>query len=278
MKAKKQKLKVLGGMTLRSLDCDVNDIYNFAQKNPFDEGVLHLEHRRATGSKWTFSQYGAENSIKNILDGNAMDFTPPPLSEMNRRFQSNSVKRRKTYDEMDGELSVDMVLNGSMKPYRRKKKVNSRQRNLKIYISLTSAIGDNGDVLAYFARQATNKIYQHVSSGAMVTVYYVFCGLRTHKDGSSTMLRTLIKEGSKPIDFRRMACLSYPAYMRYFSIMSIPMANRSSDIARNFGHPVGGSMLKEVIQENYKEDNFILYDFMDWNENERQLNPVKDEP
>ena len=93
------------------------------------------EEKREENSHWTFGEHGAQ-TIQNILDGNASHFDTPKSVKVSEQRLKNSVKRRKKYNEMNGELSVDRVLGGSLTPYRQKTKVDTKQRNVSFYLDL----------------------------------------------------------------------------------------------------------------------------------------------
>src|SRR5690606_33392961 len=111
----------------------------------------------------------------------------------------------------------------SMTPFRQKTKRPTQGRNLNLYIALTASAGETSKTVAEFTEQATKEIYKYVGQGRMVNVFYLFptkCTIASGKlKGAAMNVSIKIKDARQPIDFKKLACIAYPAFFRHFAFM-----------------------------------------------------------
>ena len=170
----------------------ISDVVDFAENNKNIEIVRECKSKLKSGSEWTFGQYSPEKCVENIINGNARDFEIPSEIIAKQKSFKKTFKRRKKYTENEGELSVDRVLNGSLKPYRRKTRVDTKQRGVTIYLNVGVSGGNGSSKIEEFVSSAVKEMYSHICEGKMVTIYYVVCAKNAYRSGDVFLYRNKI--------------------------------------------------------------------------------------
>jgi hypothetical protein len=279
----KTEIKTLKESKVIAITYDVEELKNWEfssdlkQKNEYYSYLFDAEALNKFDGSSNFGDYGKE-SVEKIYAGNS-EFEPTynPMSRINN--PTKSIRRKKKYNDCDGELSIDRYLNGSDFYWMQKTKteVKGMSNRLSIYISSSANAGNSPEEIKDFVYDVVNKIQDKTNAGYSVEVYHtkynagVLSKPKNSKQIADVITRTKLKEAGQYLDFKRLACACYPAMHRFVAYKSFLLAGRQLDYG--LGYPRSGTSVSVKVNEVWNETavKTEVYDFQTWLENGRNL-------
>ena len=235
-----------------------------------------MERRRERGDDWAFGKYGKE-CVDLINDGRC-EILPPEQVKIRKVHGGKSLKRRKQYNDFDGMVSVEKVLGGSITPFAKKRRVKTKGKTIDVVVSLSINCGYGSDKIAKYAKAVAERVFQLVSQGRNVNVYYCSGGTSCYNNGDGYFTFIKLKSGRNKIDPQRIMTMGYPGMFRYYIFRS-QHANgkdiswgRSYQIAKKRKEH-SDAILLELI-ESINKNRKIVYDMGDWDKSKGQLKSI----
>lgn len=234
----------------------------------FDEVKSRMSNARG-GDSWMTGEYGSA-SLEMIENGNSEFEIPTAIKDKNIMVNGRGVKRRKRYNDTDGSVDVMRVLGGSMTPFVRKTKIDSRGRNKKIVISLSASSTQSTESIGEFCKQSIEFCYKEAMKGAMVDVYVCLFSRSAYSNGNHCLLMIKLKDKREPFDYKRLSTMIYPAFYRTYCLNA--MNGNRMTISSDYGQVVKVKHTRAVIEHLTPHEDSIILDYKEWNENKnRQL-------
>jgi len=258
---------------------EIKKIYEGDDLKPHIKEAQEMFNKRVKeNNSFAFGSYKAADCIERIETGNSIFEQPASLTKLTKKARQQTVKRRKKYTEFEGEPQLERYLEGSETPFQTKTKRTSNQSiNIDIYIHIGTSGGVNADLLAEYYSDAITEAYKYILQGRNVNVYAIDTGTEAYENGSSSIIRTCLKEAGKPVDFKRISCAMYPAFFRHYFFNALFFAPVKP--ASSFGRAIHDLKKIEKLCKTFPDYNdskeVLLFDFKAWQDNGKTMPEIK---
>lgn len=164
-------------------------------------------------------------------------------------------RRRSTWDEDDGELFFDRVLNGDDQPFRRARKVKETKSGITINVMFSLNCGVDTDVIERYARFVLTTIAGIEANGHDTEIFITnpLDHLYTNRDAPrSITARFRVKRFGELSDFTAWSCLFSPGGFRHIVFCGLGLSAEKNGwtCGQGLGTPRGSSKGWDVSYED----------------------------
>jgi len=245
-------------------------------KDDKSKGYAGLKERMEQDDEWTFGKWGGQ-SVTDIIEGRCQ-INPPSQEKFKAVRGGKSLKRRKKYNDFEGDVSVEKVLGGSITPFMKKHRVSTKGKTIDVVVSLSVHCGIRSKEISEYAECVAERVFKLVAQGRNVNVYYCSGATSQYTNGDGGFQFIKLKSGRNKVDPQRIMSIAYPAMFRYFSFMGEHACSKGEggDVSGNRGRPLNNIESLKKLVECVSPYRKILYDMEAWQKNDKQLKSVNE--